>query len=107
MRLLTFFAGTVIVSLLLCMWMRSRQKEMAVFISLGEQKATICFAGSFGSGSRVSHCPALPPCGLGSLGCRKPYRTVAVFCGNRRFSAGFLTIYRYRIAIGDWQREWL
>ena len=57
MRLLTFFAGTVIVSLLLCMWMRSRQK------------------------------------------------TVAVFCGNRRFSAGFLTIYRYRIAIGDWQRS--
>ena len=34
MRLLTFFTGTMIVSLLLCMWMRSRQKEMAVLISM-------------------------------------------------------------------------
>ena len=41
MRLLTFFTGTVIVSLLLCMWMQSRQKEMAVFISMGEQKIII------------------------------------------------------------------
>lgn len=41
MRLLTFLTGTVIVSLLLCMWMRSRQKEMAVLISLGEQKYII------------------------------------------------------------------
>ena len=41
MRMLTFITGTVIVSLLLCMWMRSRQKEMAVFRSMGEQKFTI------------------------------------------------------------------
>lgn len=41
MRMLTFITGTVIVSLLLCMWMRSRQKEMAVFLSIGEQKFTI------------------------------------------------------------------
>ena len=41
MRLLTFFTGTMIVSLLLCMWMRSRQKEMAVLISMGEQKHII------------------------------------------------------------------
>ena len=41
MRMLTFITGTVIVSLLLCMWMRSRQKEMAVFLSMGEQKFTI------------------------------------------------------------------
>ena len=40
MRMLTFITGTVIVSLLLCMWMRSRQKEMAVFLSMGEQKFT-------------------------------------------------------------------
>ena len=41
MRMLTFITGTVMVSLLLCMWMRSRQKEMAVFLSMGEQKFTI------------------------------------------------------------------
>ena len=41
MRLLTFITGTMIVSLLLCMWMRSRQKEMAVLISMGEQKHII------------------------------------------------------------------
>ena len=41
MRMLTVITGTVIVSLLLCMWMRSRQKEMAVFLSMGEQKFTI------------------------------------------------------------------
>lgn len=41
MRMFTFITGTVIVSLLLCMWMRSRQKEMAVFLSMGEQKFTI------------------------------------------------------------------
>lgn len=41
MRMLTFITGTVIVSLLLCMWMRSRQKEMAVFLSMGERKFNI------------------------------------------------------------------
>lgn len=41
MRLLTFLAGTAIASLLLCMWMRGRQKEMAVLISMGEQKNII------------------------------------------------------------------
>lgn len=33
----------MIVSLLLCMWMRSRQKEMAVLISMGEQKHIIFY----------------------------------------------------------------
>lgn len=42
MRLLAFATGTAVVSLLLCMWMRSRQKEMAVLISMGEQKSTLC-----------------------------------------------------------------
>ena len=41
MRMLAFITGTVIVSLLLCMWMRSRQKEMAVFLSMGERKFTV------------------------------------------------------------------
>ena len=41
MRLLAFGTGTAVVSLLLCMWMRSRQKEMAVFLSMGEGKSVI------------------------------------------------------------------
>lgn len=41
MRMFTFLTGTVIVSLLLCMWMRTRQKEMAVFLSMGERKFTV------------------------------------------------------------------
>ena len=41
MRLLAFVTGTAVVSLLLCMWMRSRQKEMAVFLSMGEGKSVI------------------------------------------------------------------
>lgn len=41
MLVLTLLAGTVIVSLLLCMWMRTRQKETAIFISVGKSKASI------------------------------------------------------------------
>ena len=41
MRMLTFITGTVIVSLLLWMWMRSRQNEMAVFLCMGERKFNI------------------------------------------------------------------
>lgn len=38
---LTLMTGTAVVSLLLCMWMRTRRKEMAVFISLGKDKKGI------------------------------------------------------------------
>ena len=41
MLALTLSAGTIIVSLLLCMWMRTRHKEMAVFLSLGKKKSEI------------------------------------------------------------------
>lgn len=41
MLILTLIAGTVVVSLLLCMWMRTRQKEMAIFMSLGKTKSEI------------------------------------------------------------------
>ena len=41
MLALTLLAGTVIVSLLLCMWMRTRQKETAIFISIGKSKSSI------------------------------------------------------------------
>lgn len=39
--ILTLIAGTAVVSLLLCMWMGTRQKEMAVFMSLGKKKIEI------------------------------------------------------------------
>lgn len=41
MLALTLMAGTAIVSLLLCMWMRTRQREAAIFISIGRTKASI------------------------------------------------------------------
>lgn len=41
MLLLTLSAGTIVVSLLLCMWMRTRQKEIAIFMSLGKKKNEI------------------------------------------------------------------
>ena len=66
MRLLTFFTGTVIVSLLLCMWMRSRQKGMAVFISMGEQKIII-FLQALLEAAAVFLIALIGSCGLGSL----------------------------------------
>ena len=65
MRLLSFFTGTVIVSLLLCMWMRNRQKEMAVFISMGEQK-TIIFLQALLEAAVVFLIALIGSCGLGS-----------------------------------------
>ena len=41
MLILTLIAGTAVVSLLLCMWMRTRQRETAIFISIGKSKASI------------------------------------------------------------------
>lgn len=41
MLILTLMTGTVVVSLLLCMWMRTRQKEVAIFMSLGKAKSEI------------------------------------------------------------------
>ena len=41
MLVLTLVTGTVVVSLLLCMWMRTRQKEVAIFMSLGKAKSEI------------------------------------------------------------------
>lgn len=37
----TLVAGVTITSLLLCMWMRSRKRELAVFISMGKRKTDI------------------------------------------------------------------
>ena len=41
MLVLTLVTGTVVVSLRLCMWMRTRQKEVAIFMSLGKTKIEI------------------------------------------------------------------
>ena len=41
MLVLTLVTGTVVVSLVLCMLMRTRQKEVAIFMSLGKTKSEI------------------------------------------------------------------
>ena len=78
----------MIVSLLLCMWMRSRQKEMAVFISMGEQKIII-FLQALLEAAAVFLIALIGSCGLGSLASGLAARSAAVLCGNKRFFAGF------------------
>ena len=104
MRLLTFFTGTVIVSLLLCMWMRSRQKEMAVFISMGEQKIII-FLQALLEAAAVFLIALIGSCGLGSLASGWLQDLLLSSVETSVFFAGFLTIYGYSFAIGDWQRS--
>ena len=41
MLILTIGTAAIVITLLLCMWMRARKKETAVYISLGENKGTI------------------------------------------------------------------
>ena len=41
MLVFTMAAGVTITSILLCMWMRSRKREIAVFISMGKKKTDI------------------------------------------------------------------
>lgn len=41
MRIIAFLTGAAVVSLLLGMWMRGRQKEMAIYLSMGEPKLFI------------------------------------------------------------------
>lgn len=41
MLMLTIGTAVIVITLLLCMWMRARKKETAVYISLGENKVTI------------------------------------------------------------------
>lgn len=38
---LTFVTGTIVITILLCMWMRTRKKETAIFISIGKSKVSI------------------------------------------------------------------
>ena len=66
MLVLTLITGIVIVSLLLCMWMRTRQKEAAIFISLGKSKYSI-FLQVFLESFLVFLVSIIGACGLGSL----------------------------------------
>lgn len=50
MLLLTLSTGIIVVSLLLCMWMRTRQKEMAIFMSIGKKKSAIFLQTLFEAG---------------------------------------------------------
>lgn len=66
MLLLTLSAGTLVVTLLLCMWMRSRQKEMAIFMSVGKKKSEI-FLQTLLEGGVVFLCSVLAAAALGKL----------------------------------------
>lgn len=65
MLILTFVTGTVVISLLLCMWTRTRQKEMAVFISMGERKIKI-FLQAILESVTLFLISGIASCGLGS-----------------------------------------
>lgn len=65
MLILTFVTGTVVISLLLCMWTRTRQKEMAVFISMGERKIKI-FLQAILESITLFLISGIASCGLGS-----------------------------------------
>lgn len=66
MLVLTLITGIVIVSLLLCMWMRTRQKEAAIFTSIGKSKYSI-FLQVFLESFLVFMISVIGACGLGSL----------------------------------------
>ncbi len=65
MLILTFVTGTVVISLLLCMWTRTRQKEMAVFISMGERKIKI-FLQTILESAVLFLIAVMAACGLGT-----------------------------------------
>lgn len=64
--MLSFFTGFLIVSLLLCMWMRGRQKEMAILISMGKSKQTLLLQVLLES-FLVFLASIIGACGLGSV----------------------------------------
>lgn len=66
MMTFTLLSGTVIVSLLLCMWMRNRQREKAILISLGESKGAI-FLQTFLESVMIFLLAAVGACCLGTL----------------------------------------
>ncbi|CVI64994.1 FtsX-like permease family protein [Clostridiales bacterium CHKCI001] len=65
MLILTFITGTAVISLLLCMWTKTRQKEMAVFISMGEGKIKI-FLQAILESATLFLISVMAACGLGT-----------------------------------------
>lgn len=66
MLILTFITGTIVISFLLCMWMRTRQKEAAIFVSMGKSKSSI-FLQSLLESMIVFVFAVIGSCGVGSL----------------------------------------
>ena len=100
MRLLAFGTGTAVVSLLLCMWMRSRQKEMAVFLSMGEGKSVIFWQALLES-AVVFLLALLGGLCPGHRRVRLDAGTSSCHCGYRGFSYRHLTGWRYCTASGN------
>lgn len=65
MLILTLLSGTLIVSLLLCMWVCDRQKEMGIFISMGRSRASV-FLQAFWESAALFLLSALGARGLGT-----------------------------------------
>lgn len=78
MLILTFITGTTVVSLLLCMWTRARQKEMAVFISMGEEKFKI-FLQAILESSTLFLIAAIGACGVGTYAAKVLQKVLSSF----------------------------
>ena len=65
MLIFTLIAGVTIISLLLCMWMRSRKREMAVFVSMGKGKMSI-FMQAFLETASIFCLSVFGACAMGS-----------------------------------------
>lgn len=65
MLIFTLIAGVTIISLLLCMWMRSRKREIAVFVSMGKGKMSI-FMQAFLETASIFCLSVFGACAMGS-----------------------------------------
>lgn len=65
MLIFTLIAGVTIISLLLCMWMRSRKREIAVFVSMGKGKMSI-FMQAFLETASIFCVSVFGACAMGS-----------------------------------------
>lgn len=87
MRVLTLAVGAVIITLILCMWMRSRQREIAVYLSLGEKKCHIFLQAVQESGVLFLAAAAVA-CVLGTAVAGGIQNALAVFEGWDAAAAG-------------------
>ncbi len=87
MRVLTLAVGAVIITLILCMWMRSRQREIAVYLSLGEKKCHIFLQAVQESGALFLAAAAVA-CVLGTAVAGGIQNALAVFEGWDAAAAG-------------------